>query len=74
MLVRLMLFLNDRVLHLRQFSISLALVFISLKSIHLLKSKVNRPSNAKELWLRHVLPIELLVIFWGHFINLSNLQ
>ena len=37
MLVRLMLFLNDRVLHLRQFSISLALVFISLKSIHLLK-------------------------------------
>ena len=68
MLVRVMLFLNDRVLPLRQINISLALVFISLKS------KINRPSNAKELWLRHVLPIELLVIFWGHFINLSNLQ
>lgn len=68
MLVRVMLFLNDRVLRLRQINISLALVFISLKS------KINRPSNAKELWLRHGLPIELLVIFWGHFINLSNLQ
>lgn len=68
MLVRVMLFLNDRVLPLKQINISLALVFISLKS------KINRPSNAKEHWLRHVLPIELLVIFWGHFINLSNLQ
>lgn len=68
MLVRVMLFLNDRVLPLKQISISLALVFISLKS------KINRPSNVKELWLRHVLPIELLVIILGQFINLSNLQ